>query len=441
MKKRNSLAILVLSSAFLLASCGEQETTSSEAPSSKEPSTSQTSEPAKTSEESKPEPSSEPAKTSEESKPEPSSEPAPEPSSEPEPEPSSEPEPEPSSEPAPVAKYTVTFDTDGGSVIDPVEVVAGEPVARPAEDPTKDGFVFIDWFEDSFATMVYDFSEPIMGDTTIYAGWEEAEPEISSEPAPETRTIYFKDAAWWNNYAPSVHVSFTEIDPATATDFGTAATWIYYDDVGLFNYWSVEVPEEAEGIMFIRTYTDAETSELKYGNSRTAFMALPSDGNDMFVLEGTEWADVGTGHWAKYGEEPGESSEPVGSSAVDPGSEPYGPEGAEKSDWYIVGDGANFSGWDFEGGLQLWTNPANAEDKGCALNVYFAVGDLFKVTDGSTWFGYEGVDPYDDPSNAGLYCFEGVDDGFGGQNFSCTVEGFYDVYVNGSGVFWIQAHA
>ena len=72
----------------------------------------------------------------------------------------------------------------------------------------------------------------------------------------------------------------------------------------------------------------------------------------------------------------------------------------------------------------------------------YKVGDKFKVTDGaSIWFGYEKVDKWDDPSNAGLNCFEAADDGFEGFNFRCTVTGTYDMYINNSGTFWIQVSA
>ncbi len=197
--------------------------------------------------------------------------------------------------------------------------------------------------------------------------------------------------------------------------------------------------------MFIRTYTDAETGELKYGGSCTSFLELPTDGNDMYVLDGTQWATEATGHWDVYqGEDPSTSIEDTSEDTSEGGetAEPYGPEGAANVGWYIVGEGANFHGWSFDGGLQLWSNPNNLEDKGCALNVTFAEGDVFKVTNGTdVWFGYEGVDPSDDPANAGKTCFTGVDDGYGKKNFSCTVGGVYDVYVNKSGVFWIQVHA
>jgi hypothetical protein len=44
------------------------------------------------------------------------------------------------------ATHTVTFDTTGGSEIEPVEVPDGETVDRPA-DPVKDGYTFIGWLQ------------------------------------------------------------------------------------------------------------------------------------------------------------------------------------------------------------------------------------------------------------------------------------------------------
>ena len=420
MNKRNSLAILVLSSVFILASCGGMPTPP-ETSKNSSASTSQSS--GKTSKDS----SSKESKESKESQPSNPSTPS---------TPSEPSTPSTPSEPGTV--YTVTFETNGGTTIDPVEVAKGDTLARPA-DPTKLGFDFENWYEDAALTLVYDFSEPVMASFTLYANWTPVQQSTEESNVPETRTIYFKDAAWWNNYAPMTFVSFTEIDPSTATEFGTQTTWISYDEVEKFNYVSVEVPEDAEGIMFIRVYFDETELVNKYGGSCTSFLTIPED-KDMFVLDGDAWSDHAEGHWAVYGDEPEPTSSDTQTSTPT-GEDPYGPEGADKSDWYIVGEGANFHGWSFDGGLQLWVNPGNVEDKGCALNVFFTVGDLFKVTDGNTWFGYEGVDKWDDPSNAGLYCFEGADDGYGGKNFSCTVEGYYDVYVNKSGSFWIQVHA
>ena len=122
---------------------------------------------------------------------------------------------------------------------------------------------------------------------------------------------------------------------------------------------------------------------------------------------------------------------------------PHGPDGSTLVDWWLVGDGSIFTdSWSTAGGVQLYSNPSAPTDKACILSLTLEVGDKFKVTDGADiWFGYEKVDTWDDPSNAGLNCFEAADDGFEGFNFRCTVAGTYDMYINNSGTFWIQVSA
>ena len=67
--------------------------------------------------------------------------------------------------------HTLTFDTMGGSAIDPVTVRHGNAVARPA-DPTKDKYTFIGWYVDPEFTEEYDFTTVLEADKTIYAKFE-----------------------------------------------------------------------------------------------------------------------------------------------------------------------------------------------------------------------------------------------------------------------------
>ena len=43
-------------------------------------------------------------------------------------------------------EYTITFDSKGGSAVQPVKARAGAAITAPT-DPTKDGFVFAGWYE------------------------------------------------------------------------------------------------------------------------------------------------------------------------------------------------------------------------------------------------------------------------------------------------------
>mgnify|MGYP002620718748 CR=1 FL=1 len=67
----------------------------------------------------------------------------------------------------PVQQYTVTFNTDGGSTIDPVQVSDGSPVAQPA-DPAKAGYIFSKW---QLNGSDYNFSNPVTGNITLDAVW------------------------------------------------------------------------------------------------------------------------------------------------------------------------------------------------------------------------------------------------------------------------------
>ena len=95
-----------------------------------------------------------------------------------------------------VSKYTVKFETNGGSAIKSITVkknaVATEPVA-----PAKDGFKFEGWYTDKELTTAYDFTAKVTKSFTLYAKWT----EIEKEPGvvePDT-TIAFTDvkAADW----------------------------------------------------------------------------------------------------------------------------------------------------------------------------------------------------------------------------------------------------
>lgn len=124
--------------------------------------------------------------------------------------------------------FTVTFETVGGSSIEPVEVERGEPVLRP-DDPTKAGSTFIDWFTDAAYTGdPYDFSLPVNGDLTLYAQWSDTDyaivfdvnggspvidyatysyGETVAEPAPPARVGY-TFAGWYTDVACTNEASF-----------------------------------------------------------------------------------------------------------------------------------------------------------------------------------------------------------------------------------------
>ena len=73
------------------------------------------------------------------------------------------------------ADVTVTFDGNGGTLATPatVTVKSGEAVAKPATDPTREGYDFTGWFTDKECKTAYVFTTPVTAPFTLYAGWKE----------------------------------------------------------------------------------------------------------------------------------------------------------------------------------------------------------------------------------------------------------------------------
>ena len=72
-------------------------------------------------------------------------------------------------------KYTVTFNTNGGSAVASQEVNEGGKATRPS-NPTKTAdaqytYTFENWYKDSACTQLFDFNTAITANTTIFAKW------------------------------------------------------------------------------------------------------------------------------------------------------------------------------------------------------------------------------------------------------------------------------
>ena len=88
-----------------------------------------------------------------------------------------------------VRTYTVTFETSGGSAVDPVTVDAGSTVTKPA-DPTKSGYTFGGWYKDSTLQTPWDFANgTVTADTTLYAKWTANPPAPSYDDSDPTYAV------------------------------------------------------------------------------------------------------------------------------------------------------------------------------------------------------------------------------------------------------------
>jgi uncharacterized repeat protein (TIGR02543 family) len=69
-----------------------------------------------------------------------------------------------------VLKYTVAFNSNGGSAVPSQKVEQGKAANTPTQ-PTKFGFDFDNWYGDWSFTVLYDFTMPVYSDLILYANW------------------------------------------------------------------------------------------------------------------------------------------------------------------------------------------------------------------------------------------------------------------------------
>ena len=71
-------------------------------------------------------------------------------------------------------KYTVTYNTNGGSEVSSATVSEGNKLTAP-EAPTKAGYTFHGWYKDAAFTNSWNFgADTVTGNMTLYAKWTEA---------------------------------------------------------------------------------------------------------------------------------------------------------------------------------------------------------------------------------------------------------------------------
>jgi uncharacterized repeat protein (TIGR02543 family) len=71
-----------------------------------------------------------------------------------------------------VRKYKVTIDKKDGTAPAEQQIDYNLHILSPDPDPTRTGYDFAGWFQNEACTQVWDFNNPIIKDTTLYAKWD-----------------------------------------------------------------------------------------------------------------------------------------------------------------------------------------------------------------------------------------------------------------------------
>jgi hypothetical protein len=67
-------------------------------------------------------------------------------------------------------RYTISFDSHGGSAVEPVTADESTPVAKPA-DPERDGLTFQGWFDAEVKGSLYSWPHTLSASVTMHAQW------------------------------------------------------------------------------------------------------------------------------------------------------------------------------------------------------------------------------------------------------------------------------
>lgn len=94
-----------------------------------------------------------------------------------------------------VKKFTVTFNSKGGSTVATQTIEEGKTATKPTA-PTRKGYTFKGWYtDDGVFVNRFNFDTEITENTNLYAKWEEEKPAV-----PTKEDLYISDIEYDGNY-------------------------------------------------------------------------------------------------------------------------------------------------------------------------------------------------------------------------------------------------
>lgn len=191
------------------------------------------------------------------------------------------------------AIYTVTFNSNGGSLVAEQNMQTGGNATEPAV-PTRDGYVFNGWYSDAGLNEAYSFTTSVTGNLTLYAKWtfnsRTVDFDSNGGAAVGSQTVVTGDKAVapaalkWAGYR--FEGWYSDRDLESAYDFMTPVT----SNITLYAKWTMtswlQVGDELEL---------NSKSNIVFDSQGTPYMAYIKDNNEVSVVQykGGTWQPVG----------------------------------------------------------------------------------------------------------------------------------------------------
>lgn len=174
--------------------------------------------------------------------------------------------------------HTVTFVLNDGSVgaYELQTVNNNDCAVRPATDPSRAGYEFTGWYDDATLTSKFDFSSPITGDITIYAGW--GNPDGGNG-------LYDSQSGGETTYSvSSLSVEGDTVKSTVNANESCILVISFYDETGYFgkenNNWSIDSAHNYGNLStYTPDYCEATTISLDIGSD----IELP----EYYIVTGT----------------------------------------------------------------------------------------------------------------------------------------------------------
>jgi len=191
----------------------------------------------------------------------------------------------------PPVTYTVSFETNGGSIVDPLLLVAENALITAPTSPTKDGYTFEGWFKDEGLLNAWVFeTDVVVANITLYAKWA---------LIPVTYTVTFESnggsaVTAITGISDGALISAPAAPTKTGFDF---AGW--YHDVELTNDWVFETDLVTANITLYAKWTEKLPTPIS--TAQEFYDMTISGSSEKFVLvnsidfTGFAWVETGTG--------------------------------------------------------------------------------------------------------------------------------------------------
>jgi uncharacterized protein (TIGR02145 family)/uncharacterized repeat protein (TIGR02543 family) len=193
-----------------------------------------------------------------------------------------------------VNKYTVKFNSNGGSAVDSQKVDYATLAATPTP-PTKTSYVFAGWYSDSALTTAFLFSTPIFANKTLYAKWEirDADGNVYTEVTIGT-LVWMVENLKTTKFNDETRIPNVTADSVWGVLFTPGCCW-FHDSISyknpygaLYNWHSVNtgklapagwhVPSDSEWMVLINYFGGINQAGNSLKESGTTHWLSPNSG-------------------------------------------------------------------------------------------------------------------------------------------------------------------